>query len=466
MRNRQLVIDSIYYTIGEILPRVIGFFLLPILTKYLTPAEYGIYSYTNVVMLFSFALATLGLNTFLLRSYYKEDGVPAKKKLIGNVFLLTLATNGVVAGLELSIFPGALRLLAVGIPFYPYFLLAIGINFLEGLSVVPLIIYRVRKQARLFVAVNASRTFLQFFAILFLLSRQHLGLTGVYVARLLVNIPYGILFVVVVFRNAVFLPDRRQIRKALVFSLPLLPGVLSYLFISTFDRLVLEKNLGLTSLGLYSTAATFSLALNVVVQGLYRSFEQTVFENHGSNNYPAITDTLYRYFLGCLIAAGFLLGLFSREIFLFLTSARYFSAYALVPLLVIPVILSGLATFLGSLVIAEHRQTVVTRATLLSAAVMIPGTLILVRLIGVYGAILASGLSFAVVVGYYLRDLRLKNTYFGRWMTMLALMLALTLGVDAIGMPLVWGIALKLAVAAIYLAACVLVFRLRWRATE
>jgi O-antigen/teichoic acid export membrane protein len=130
MSKRKLVINSIYYTIGEILPRVIGFFLLPVLTRYLTPAEYGINSYTTTVMLFMFAIGSLSLNTFLLRNYYKEAGEENRKKIIGNIFLLTQAANVILTVLQLLLFPWILAWFRIRIPFHPYFELAILNNFI------------------------------------------------------------------------------------------------------------------------------------------------------------------------------------------------------------------------------------------------------------------------------------------------------------------------------------------------
>jgi O-antigen/teichoic acid export membrane protein len=460
MPRAKLVVDSVYYTTGEILPRVIGFFLLPLLTRFLTPAEYGINSYTGTVMLFSFALSTLSLNTFLLRNYYKEDTEEGKQKIIGNIFLLTLLTNGLLSGLELLVFPWALARLKIQVPFHPYFMLAIVNNFLDSLSLVPLVIYRVRRNARLFVLINSAKIILQFGASWFMLSSLHAGLTGVYLAKLFVNIPFSLLFVVIVYRYGVFRPDAAQMRKALKFSLPLLPGVMSYLFLSTFDRIVLEKNLGLTSLGLYSTAATLSLALNIIVQGLYRPFEQKIFEKHGTPEYAEVTDTLYRYFLTCLLTGGFLLGIYSREVFILFTSAKFLPAYPLVPLLVVPVIVSGINGFIGMLLIADHRQIMITRATMISVCVSIPGTLGLIRLMGVYGAIVSSTISFGFVCWYYLRSLRLRHSYFPAWGGLLLLMLALTLGSSQMPvMRVIYSIPLKLVVAGLYFWLCTVIFR-------
>jgi O-antigen/teichoic acid export membrane protein len=461
MQNRQLVINSIYYTLGEILPRIIGFFLLPLLTHYLTPAEYGINSYTNVVMLFSLTLSTLSLNTFLLRNYYKEDTPGGKKRIIGNIFLLMLLTNGVVTGLELLLFPGALVWLKIGIPFRPFFLLAIINNFMEGISIVPLIIYRIRQNARIFVLINAARVLLQFGATALLLTQWHRGLEGVYWARIIVSIPFTLLFGWIVYRNALFRLRREQIQKALRFSLPLLPGVLSYLFITTFDRIVLEKNVGLDGLGLYSTAATLALALNIIVQGLYRAFEQKIFEKHGKPEYGRITDELYRYFILCLLGGGFLMSIFSREIFLLITSSRFQQAYTLVPLLVVPVILNGMITYLSVLVIADQRQALITRATFLSLAVTIPATLILIRLWGVYGAILSSALSFGIVVFFYLYHLRLKQSHVLSWGVLLLLLPVVCRALQTLDLPLLPVIGIKLGLSAVYIGLCLLRFRIK-----
>jgi O-antigen/teichoic acid export membrane protein len=461
MRNRQLLINSVYYTIGEVLPRIIGFFLLPVLTRCLTPAEYGINSYTNTVMLFSSAVATLSLNSFLLRNYYKEEGPEAKKKIVGNVFLLMLLTNGLVTGLELLLFPWLLERLDIRIPFHPFFLLAILNSFLDSLSIVPLVIFRIQKNARLFVLVNATKTFFQFVLTFFLLTSLHYGLRGVYLARLYVNIPYSVLFLGIVYRNALFKPYWAQMKKGLLFSLPLLPGMLSYLFIATFDRIVLEKELNLTSLGLYATAATLALALNIVIQGLYRAFEQKIFEKHGTAEYAGVVDTLYRYFLVCLLTGGFLLSIFSREVFLLFTSRQYLEAYKLVPLLVVPVILSGLTTFLATLLLAERRQLVITKATLVSAVITVVGTLILIKVIGVYGAILTSAVAFAVVFWFYLRDLALKNNYIGDLFLLMAVLLVVGLGSMYAELAAVWSIPLKAVLALLYFWGCARLFRVR-----
>jgi O-antigen/teichoic acid export membrane protein len=461
MRNRKLVVNSIYYTIGEILPKVIGFFLLPLLTKYLSPADYGINSYTNTVMLFSFAFSSLSLNTFLLRNYYKEENIDERKKIIWSVFSLSLATNAVVSGIELVVFPWLLSTWKIAVPFYPFFLLAILNNFLEGFSIIPLVLYRIRQNARLFVTINASKTILQFALTYVLLTSCHYGLVGVYLARLAVNIPYTLLFLVIVYQASIRRVDVQQIRRGLTFSLPLLPGALSFLFISTFDRIVLERTIGLTALGLYAVASTLALTLNVIVQGLYKTFEQKLFEKHGTPAYGQVADTLYKYFIVCLTTGGFVLSLYSKEVFLLFTSHRYLLAYEMVPLLTVSVVVAGISTFLGTLLIAEHQQKVITKATLVSVLLTFAGTLSLIRLFGAYGAILTSIASFLCLYVIYLWQLRLKNHYIAPTLLLLASIPALCYGINRFDLPLLGSMAIKAVLSVLFFGGCLALFKVR-----
>jgi O-antigen/teichoic acid export membrane protein len=407
--RKKIFINTIFYTIGEVIPKILAFLLLPILTKYLSPDEYGITNYTNTVMLFFFVLTSLSLNTYVLRNYYKIPTAREQQMLIGNIFSFTLVLNAVVTVLELIMFPLLIRKLHINIPYYPFFMLAILNNFLEGISIIPLVIYRINDKARLFVFVNVSKTFLQFALTTVFLVSLHYGLLSVYLSRLVINVIYAVVFFMVIYKHSIFKINVPQIKDALRFSLPLLPGAISYIFISSFDRIVLERTISLTELGIYSSAATLALALNIVVQGLYRSFEQRIFKDHGTAAYENKVDLLYKFFLLSLLCAGCFLSIFSKEVFLFFTSARYLSAYRLVPFLVVPVIIAGINTFLSTLMIAEGKQVLITKGTLLSAAVTLLGNLLITPRMGIPGAIMTSVVSFLVVFLYYQFNLKLRK---------------------------------------------------------
>ena len=59
-------------------------YILPILTNYLSPAEYGIVNYINTLNLFLVVFSVLCLNTYYLVFYFRES-TDEQKKMLGNL---------------------------------------------------------------------------------------------------------------------------------------------------------------------------------------------------------------------------------------------------------------------------------------------------------------------------------------------------------------------------------------------
>src|SRR5438105_2344340 len=157
MSNFKTFKNAALYTIGEIIPRILAFLLLPVLTKYLTTSDYGISSYITTVVTFLYVLTSLSVNTYALRSYYKIKSEVEKKKMLGNIFLFLNGFGLIMLCLEALLFPILLNAFSVQVPFYPYFLLGLIINFFDVASIIPLIAYRVNEDAKGFVLLSVGR---------------------------------------------------------------------------------------------------------------------------------------------------------------------------------------------------------------------------------------------------------------------------------------------------------------------
>lgn len=403
--------NIVLYTAGELIPRILSFLLLPVLTHYLTPNDYGISSYITTVLSFLLVLTSLSVNTYALRTYYKLNTVVEKKQLLGNLFIFLSGWAFLFLLIEMTVIPLLLRTFDIRIPFYPYFFIALIINFFDVIALIPLVSYRVHDDAKRFVLLSVGRTVIQYILILFFVAYLRQGLYGSFTGRLLGAIPFGIIYFLIIKKKGTFNFKIKQVKDALIFSLPLLPGALSYLIISMLDRIILERYVSLTELGLYSVASTLSLTLNVVIQGIYRSFEQKVFREHNTDGYQLLTDKLFRTYLAALCIPGFAMILFSKQILLFFTSSQFYPAQQYVVYLVTAVIISGLNTFFTTLLIADNRRKVVTYSSLVAAAVSLVGNILLIKYFGVWGACIASILSFFVVYLFYINKVDLMHKY-------------------------------------------------------
>ena len=399
------------YTTGEIIPRVLSFLLLPVLTKYLSTSDYGISSYINTIATFLYVLTTLSVNSYALRTYYKVNSESGKKKLIGNIFVFLCGWGLIMLLLEALLFPILLNTFKIKVPFYPYFLLGLIINFFDVTSVIPLITYRVNEDAKGFVILSVGRTLLQYLVILLLIVYFKMGLLGSFLGRLIASLPFFLIYVSIIKKRGIFTIDVQQIKDALRFSLPLLPGALSYLVISMFDRIILERYVSLSALGIYSVAFTLSLTLNIVIQGLYRSFEQKIFREHNTNDYLDKVDKLYKIYIAALYIPAFCVILFSKEILFFFASKQYFSAANYVSYLVVAVIVSGINTFAGTLLIADNKRNVISYSSFTAAILSFIINLVFIKYYGVIGACYASVLSFLIVSVFYFIKTTMHKKY-------------------------------------------------------
>ena len=134
------------YALGDIIPRVLSFAVFPVLTTYLTPADYGVVNYVNTIV---FLLSTIGflcLNTYYLVYYFKVGDEQQQRKLLGGLSIFVIGLNIL---LSLIIFGAgwfAPSLFSSQIDFFPYIALGVGVNFCNILAVLPSALYRVQER--------------------------------------------------------------------------------------------------------------------------------------------------------------------------------------------------------------------------------------------------------------------------------------------------------------------------------
>jgi O-antigen/teichoic acid export membrane protein len=344
-----------------------------------------------------FVIASLSLNTYILKHYYNEVDNVDRKNLVGSIFYFILIFNVVLLLLQFFLGPIIIDFFRIDIPFYPFFALSILNNFFDVIAIVPLVIYRVNENAKGFIIVSLSRTILQYILVLIFVVHLKYGLEGSYYGRLLANIPFVFVYFYYVYKNSNFRLDIGIVKKALKFSIPLLPGSISYILISLSDRIILERYIILDQIGIYSVAFTLALTLNIVIQALYKTIEPVLFREYQGEKFQEINYRLYRVYLGLLFIGGFATAIFSKEVFLIATSNSFLVGYKIVPFLVISVIISGINTYLDILLIAEQKQKIVSYTTILSGCISVVVNLILIPHMGYYGALIASISSFLVV---------------------------------------------------------------------
>ena len=397
MKNKKLIKNTALYSLGEILPRALSFILLPIYTRYLSPGDYGITSYTHTIILFLYVLGAFGLNTFVLRYYFIYEEEEKQKTLIGTAFLSIALINIVIIVGAFIIMPEIIEKYSIQVPWNPYFKLAFIINFFDCLSIIPSVVYRVRQDAMKFVALSFSRTLLTVLLTVYCLSIKNLGVLGVFQAQLYIVIPYAFIYLFIINKYARWKIDFDCLKEGLKFAFPLVPGSICYILLSMSDRVVLERNVGISELGIYNVACQMALVLNIVIQSGYKAIEPELFRRFGNDSFYDFIGKIKSIFFCAIYIGALLLCLFSQEVFFLMTSEAFHEGYLLVPALMVGVVMTGQNVIYGGVLQGERRTKVNGGATIMGALISIIMNLILIPLFGTYAAAVSSAVSFFVM---------------------------------------------------------------------
>jgi len=412
MSGNKLIKNTTIYALGDIIPRLIGFIALPILTRYLTPSDYGIVNYVNTLNTFLLALGFLSVNTYFLVYYYRCKTHAEQKKLLGNLSAFIILLNVVIVIVLLFFGKYFFNALGSNIDFYPYIVIAIFTNFFNLFSVLPAALFRVLEKPMPLTILNVSRGVITFVLTLVLVIYFDYTALGVLYANLVVNFIFAFLFLYMVRHHITWNLNFKQIKTVLAFTLPLVPGSIAYYLTTISDRILIDKYLSLNDLGIYSIAASIALILNIFSFGAYKAFEPYIFKNWGGENFIKIFENIRNSFVYVLLIGVLCLSVFSKEFFILMTDVKFHGAYFYVPMIIIGVYSSSLSMLYGTIITAKGKTKINSLISIIGASISVTLNIIFLPKYGLLTAALVSSLAMTVMLLTYIWYAKLKVSHY------------------------------------------------------
>src|SRR5690606_6214139 len=245
--------NSSIYSILNLLQKGINFLLIPILTLYLTPQDYGIVAVVAALNAFLYKIYLLSLNASVNRFYYeyKEDELKVRK-LFGTTVTFVFLTSVVLTIILLFGHNFLIDPFLGGVSFFPYMLL----GMISVLFNPVFMIYQNTLQAKQ-EGIKYARQNLMFFIVnlIFLLVSVvifELGAQGVIGALALTNFIFFLYTLTTFSKEIKFGIDFVILRDSLKYSLPLVPHSISAVASTFIDRIFINNFLSTSLVGIYS----------------------------------------------------------------------------------------------------------------------------------------------------------------------------------------------------------------------
>lgn len=377
------------YFLGNVMTRLISFFLLPLYTKYIAADDLGFFdvstSYLNVLI----PVICLEIWSGIMRFIFDFDNFEDKYKVIFNgmvIFSISVAIYsllffilGIVTNIQsiMLIFIYGFFLMLQNL--YTY--LARGLNFNQAFAVSGIINSLVNSISNIIMILVFG-----------------MKLNSLYISMIL-----GLFVQVVILESKVKIVhnislnlfDKNLVYSMVRFSLPLCLNSACFWFLSSYNKIGISNTLGLEANGIYTVAGKFTMMIAIVANCFSLAWQEMVYSlGNEKNNKGKFYSSASNYCITSLLLGTLLVIPIIHIIFPFFVDEAYSIAYPLIPLYMFATAISTFSSFLGNIFGAEKKTEVIFYSTIIAAIVNVSLFHFLVNYIGIEAA------NVGLTVGY------------------------------------------------------------------
>jgi O-antigen/teichoic acid export membrane protein len=425
-RKNELAKNTAILTFGKICTQSISFFLLPLYTALLEPAEYGVVdlltTYNVLILTFVNCQFDQGLFRFMLDD---RKNLQRNRNIMSSMFFANVLQSLIFIGIFLLVIPFVTLK-------YKYFLLvdvvlsvflALFMQFARGLG----------RNGDYAVSSFISAAGTVVFNVLFLVVFHMDGIGLLY--SILLSKALAVIYLFFKEKAYSYI-SVKNISKSMIgsiakYSLPLIPNNLAWWVVNASDRTIVTIFLGTAINGIYTVANKFSNIFINFYNILSLSWSESVslhFNDKDRDKFLSTTmTTLFNLFAGacfCIIGA-------IPCVFNFFVNEKYAQAYPHIAILMIAMLFRVVVGLYSVVYIAQKKTMKIMITTVVSAVINLAVDFALINFVGLYAASLSTLIAFAVVAVHRYKDVN-KQVH----MVISLESLLLTLGACAVILPL------------------------------
>lgn len=317
-RSTSLVKSSGIYTVSSSINAAIPIILLPILTRRLSPADYGIVSMFQLSVSVIFVFISMNLDGAIQRRYFVKDAVdfPA---FVGSCFLLVGLSSLIVSGVFFSCINFIHAITKIPELWLKYIVLVAICQFFTSII---LIIFQITIQPVKYGVFQISQSLINFGLTLLFIIILNKTWDGRIDSIIIAGILFALLsiFLLIKANQIRFNFKKNDFRNALKFGIPLIPHAIGSMLFTGIDRLFLSNLVSLEQTGNYSVAYQIGAVIGLLTISFNNAYIPWLFQNLNKDDVNIkrkIVKFTYLYFTSLIIGAIILILIFPTIISIF-----------------------------------------------------------------------------------------------------------------------------------------------------
>jgi O-antigen/teichoic acid export membrane protein len=397
--------DTVIYGLASVLPRLINFALIPVLTAVLDTRQFSEQTTWYVYAAFINVILTLGLETAFFRFYSTEED---KNKVVASSFIMVLLSSTIFLLMGLIFSSSLTSFLAIGEPIL--FKILLGVTFLDTIVVIPFALLRVTGRPLRFFAIKIANILFQFVFTAFLLlyipylaSTKSgfltvLGFTEdfkpdiihLFIANLAASLFTFFCLMPEIFKIR-WIWDAELSKKLLHYGLPIMIGGFAYIINENIDKLMIPRMIDENTNGIYAACYKLGVFMTLYITAFRMGAEPFFFNQAKKDDAKEKYSKIMTWFvLFGTIFMVFVIGFIDFIASIFIKQSVYLEGLYIVPIILLANLFSGIYMNLSIWYKLTDRTRYGMYLSIFGAILTIISLIGLIPFFGIWGAALST----------------------------------------------------------------------------
>lgn len=388
---RKLGRHTAVYALGVGITKLAGFIMLPVYTRFLTPADYGVLELLTTTIDLIGTVMGIGIAASVFKFHAEADSTAEQDTIVSTAALsvLVLAIVTSLSGLLAS--PGLAQLLLRTDSSAIYFRLFFVIYFLQTAESIPLLLLRAQNRSALFVTVSVTKLLSMLSLNIYFVVMLKMGVLGVLLSNLIVSGISSTLLSTYLVRQVGVRFSKPTFMKIARFGHPLVVWFVANFIVLFSDRYFINHYIGPAGVGIYSLAAKFVVVLSAFAFTPFQMiWDPQRFAIAKRPDAGQIYSSVFFYLNLGLAAIALGIGLFVFDTIRVIADPAFRGAAAVVPVLLAAQIIFHWAAFSNFGLFQRNRTQSLAMLAVFGVVAVLGLNFLLIPTLGIQGAALAS----------------------------------------------------------------------------
>lgn len=400
-RNKELAINTVILGIGQLIPKILGLVLLPLLTAFLTTDEYGNYDLILSIASLLIPVVTLQIQQAVFRYLLSSNASADRSRYVTSALVYIFVSS------------------LVCYPIVFFSLKMIGISIINGIMICVLFmseaLYILLGQVVRGLGFNAkySISVIVYSSVNLATTAIMLAVFGLGLPGVILSLSLGYLGadLYMILASGMFKYfdlkcfDKVALKELLRFSAPIVPSSIALWVVNLSDRLIIIHFMGAAANGIYAVAnkipSLYSTAYNIFNLAWTETASRVSDDGNPADYYSRLFRGLFKFLIGFMLA----LIAITPIIFKVLVKGDYNDAFYQVPILYFGIFFNSIVNFYSGIYIALRRTKQVGYSSVAGAVINAGINILFVSYIGLYAASISTAISFMIIAIYRAIDL-------------------------------------------------------------